>query len=175
MPRRAPQSSSSTFCPHCQQKLDITSNLAHSCCHHCGKQIYEEKPASSTPSYTSQLQQTETQANTQKLLIIGIMVITTIFVFFILTSGSSSQSNVNAEKVILFSTSWCGYCKQARNLFNDNDVAFTEYDIEDDYVTYQRFQAYGGRTVPLIVINGEILEGYSKRGILSTLKKHELL
>lgn len=178
MPRRAPQSSSSTFCPHCQQKLNSTSNIVNSCCHHCGKQAYEGTPSHASSSYTSSLHPTETQANTQKLLIIGILVIAAIFIFFIFTASSSSpQSSTSADagKVILFSTSWCSYCKQARNLFKKNNIAFTEYDVESDYIAYQKFRAYGGRTVPLIVINGEILEGYSQQAILNTLKKHDLL
>jgi mycoredoxin len=33
-------------------------------------------------------------------------------------------------KVIIYGTTWCGYCAQARKLLNENAIAFYEYDIE---------------------------------------------
>ena len=35
-----------------------------------------------------------------------------------------------AQNVVMYSTTWCGYCKQARNYFQQNNIAFAEYDVE---------------------------------------------
>ena len=36
------------------------------------------------------------------------------------------------QKVVMYSTSWCVYCKQARNYFEENGISYSDYDIEKD-------------------------------------------
>lgn len=70
-----------------------------------------------------------------------------------------SQNN----EVELFSTTWCKYCTMARNYLNDNDIPFTEYDIEKDKAAAKRKMELSGRTgVPFAWINGKGVYGFSK-------------
>ncbi|UCG78312.1 MAG: glutaredoxin family protein [Nitrospirota bacterium] len=72
-------------------------------------------------------------------------------------SGSSDQ------EVDLYVTSWCGYCKKARNFLLANGVSFNEYDIERDSDAAQRkMQLDGRRGVPFAVINGKKIHGWSE-------------
>ncbi len=34
------------------------------------------------------------------------------------------------KKEVMYSTSWCAYCKKAKKYFNRKGIQFTEYDIE---------------------------------------------
>lgn len=76
----------------------------------------------------------------------------------------------NSEaSIIMYSTDWCGYCKQARSLFNSAGVSYREYDIEKSVEGLKQYQVLGGRGVPLIVINGKLLRGFNKRQIIREL------
>ena len=67
----------------------------------------------------------------------------------------------NAAGVVLYSTSWCGACKQAKAFLNRHGVAYTEYDVEKSTEGRRQFEALGGRGVPLLVINGTTVIGYN--------------
>ncbi len=76
-------------------------------------------------------------------------------------SGSSS--------VTLYSTSWCGYCKKARQLFKEHNIDYTEYNVEKTAIGRQQYQKLGGG-VPIVVIGDNIIRGYDKRRILALAK-----
>lgn len=63
--------------------------------------------------------------------------------------------------VILYSTSWCGACKQAKAFLNRHGIAYTEYDVEKSAEGRRQFEALGGRGVPLMVIEGTTVIGYN--------------
>ncbi|NOT83427.1 MAG: glutaredoxin family protein [Methylococcaceae bacterium] len=64
-------------------------------------------------------------------------------------------------KVMLYSTTWCGYCAKTREYFADNNIDYQDIDVErsaDGKLVYQRLGANG---VPIIVINnGRVIRGY---------------
>ena len=64
--------------------------------------------------------------------------------------------------VELFSTSWCPYCVKARQYLTDHGVAFQEFDIDKDPQAKQRYASLGGHGVPLAVINGQTVSGFSE-------------
>ena len=87
------------------------------------------------------------------------------------TAGASSNApdSVRAKaddepKIILYETSWCGYCRQARKLLKRLDVDFEVKDIERDPKAAAEYRRKsGGRGgVPLIDIDGEVVKGYNK-------------
>lgn len=63
--------------------------------------------------------------------------------------------------VEIFVTSWCPYCVKAKAYFDGKGIAYTAYDVEKDMAAAKRFQSYGQRGVPLVVINGTAIPGYS--------------
>lgn len=69
-----------------------------------------------------------------------------------------------AGRVTMYATSWCGYCKKARRYFRDNGVRYTEYDIEKDPAAKRRYDAMGGRGVPLILVGDRRMNGFSESG-----------
>lgn len=72
-------------------------------------------------------------------------------------SGDSKASG----KVILYGTSWCGYCKKAREYFNARNIRYVDYDIEHDSTARARFEAFGGRGVPVIFIGNTRMNGFN--------------
>ena len=67
----------------------------------------------------------------------------------------------NEAGVTLYSTSWCGACKQAKAFLNQHGIAYLEYDVEKSDEGRQQFVALGGRGVPLIVIDGTVIKGFN--------------
>lgn len=62
--------------------------------------------------------------------------------------------------VIMYGTSWCGYCAKARTLLDDLDITYYEYDVETSPEGYQQYVDLGGRGVPVLQIGGTVVKGY---------------
>ena len=61
----------------------------------------------------------------------------------------------------IYSTSWCGPCKNVKRLLEERSLSYVEIDIEE--IGWSRDDLYdltGGRTVPQIVINAKPVGGY---------------
>lgn len=64
--------------------------------------------------------------------------------------------------VEMFATSWCGYCRKAREYFQARGIPLIEYDIEVDVAAAQRKQQIDTHPgVPLVVINGQLIHGFA--------------
>ena len=82
-------------------------------------------------------------------------------------AGQTPSQNANTQpkksnEVILYTTSWCPYCKKAVNFFKSRNIDFTAYDIEKDSAAAERkkqLDSKGG--VPFAIINGQQIHGYS--------------
>ena len=68
--------------------------------------------------------------------------------------------------VLMYGTSWCGYCAKARKLLDDHDITYFEYDIESSREGLSQYKDLGGRGVPVFQIGGEVLKGYNPARIL---------
>src|SRR4051812_39969112 len=78
--------------------------------------------------------------------------------------------------VVLYTTSWCPYCHQAKRLLASKKAPFTEVDV-DDRPDLRSFlvSTSGQQTVPQVFINGESIGGFTelasldRRGLLDQL------
>lgn len=66
------------------------------------------------------------------------------------------------ERVVMYATSWCGYCRQARTFFRANRIDYVEYDIEKDRSARRRYDALGGVGVPVILIGQKRMNGFTE-------------
>jgi glutaredoxin len=79
----------------------------------------------------------------------------------------------NSNEVILYTTSWCPYCKKARDYFNSRNISFTDYDIEKDKEAAERKkQLDTGSGVPFAIINGKKIHGFSPADYEKALQKN---
>ena len=61
----------------------------------------------------------------------------------------------------IYSTNWCGPCKNAKRLLDERGLSYDEIDIDE--IGWSRDDLYdltGGRTVPQIVIDEKPIGGY---------------
>lgn len=83
---------------------------------------------------------------------------------------------MNTPHVIVYTTTWCAFCKMAKNYLLQLGVPFTEKDVEHEPVAgREAVDKSGQRGVPVIDIQGTIILGFDKAAIDHGLKKHDLL
>lgn len=88
------------------------------------------------------------------------------------------MSEENAKKVIIYSTDWCAFCKQAEKFLDSKDVAWVDYDIEKDQQAHDELmEKIGGnfRGVPVIDVDGEIILGFDRTKLTTAIKNAGLL
>ncbi len=80
-------------------------------------------------------------------------------------------------KVTVYSTSWCGPCKAVKKFLKDNNISFTDHDVESDAAAFKAMLMITGgmRGVPVIVIGNDFMRGYSEQWVRETLRKAGLL
>ncbi len=68
------------------------------------------------------------------------------------------------KKVVMYSTSWCAYCKKAKNYFNRKRIQFTEFDIETNAEAKKQYREMGAKGVPVILVGTKRMNGFSEKG-----------
>lgn len=78
-------------------------------------------------------------------------------------TGESTRSGSSARtaRVTMYSTSWCGYCRQAREYFRAERIPFTEHDIEESASARAAYDRLGAGGVPLIKVGERTMNGFS--------------
>ena len=83
------------------------------------------------------------------------------------TVSYGNAGAVTIDGVVMYSTSWCGYCKKARKYFAANNIAYRDYDIEKDRFAKSRYDRMDGRGVPVILVGDKRMNGFSVAGFKS--------
>jgi glutaredoxin 3 len=74
-------------------------------------------------------------------------------------------------KVIIYSLPTCGFCKQAKEYFDEKGVEYIDKDVSKDEAALKEMQEKsGGTSVPVIDINKKILIGFDQDKIDEALK-----
>ena len=77
----------------------------------------------------------------------------------------------SSNEAILFTTAWCGYCRQARAYLASKGVAYRDVDIETKHGLVEYVRAGGTKGVPLLVANKKRVLGFSTAGYDSLFSK----
>lgn len=75
------------------------------------------------------------------------------------------------DKVVLYATSWCGYCQKTRELLQSHGIEYIEFDVEKSSKGASEFKQLGGRGVPVLLIGGEVIKGYNPDAVLRLAKE----
>ena len=76
-----------------------------------------------------------------------------------------------APRITLYSTRQCAYCRQAKAYFKEHHIPFAEFDVERNQRALVDFQRAGGRSVPLITIGQEQVDGFKPKVLQRLLRK----
>ncbi len=72
--------------------------------------------------------------------------------------------------VIVYSTSTCPYCLQAKDYFKENNIDFVDYNVGDDQEKAKEMMEKSGQMgMPVIDIDGTIIVGFDKAKVNAAL------
>jgi len=75
-----------------------------------------------------------------------------------------------SPRIVMYSTSWCGYCRRLRQELVDNQVAFTEIDIEKHSTSKLLTSTLGIRGVPTTYVGYKRVAGSNLAAINKVIK-----
>lgn len=86
------------------------------------------------------------------------------------------DSNKDA-KIIIYSTTWCAFCKTEKQYLASKNIPYIEKDIEEDKAAYEELMSKNGgayQGVPVTDIAGELVLGFDRKKIDELVAKHHL-
>ena len=75
--------------------------------------------------------------------------------------GAAQQAALPSGELLLFTATWCVYCKQAKAYLAAKGLPYREIDIESNAGAASYAQAGGQRGVPLLFKGGQRVLGFS--------------
>ena len=85
----------------------------------------------------------------------------------------STAQATSYPKIVLYSTSWCPHCKQAKEYFTRNNIPFINRDVElDDAAMEDLTGKYRSQGVPVLVIGNDekVLKGFDQGNFEKAVK-----
>lgn len=71
------------------------------------------------------------------------------------------------QNVIVYGKSVCPNCDQAKQLLESKNIEFTYVDLEQDMTSFFKFRDLGIREVPVIEVDGELVNLADLRKLLA--------
>jgi glutaredoxin len=63
--------------------------------------------------------------------------------------------------LVMYATSWCGYCRKARAYLAQKAIPYREIDIEASAANHREYKSLGGRGVPFFVAGDRKMRGFN--------------
>jgi glutaredoxin len=82
----------------------------------------------------------------------------------------AKDAAVQGERVKLYTTTWCGYCKKARAYLRSRNIPFDDIDVETTDRGRREYREIGGNGVPVIFVGERRMDGYDQGGLQDMLK-----
>ena len=79
------------------------------------------------------------------------------------TKETINEADFNGAAVTIFTATWCGYCKGAKQLLNEKGIAYFEVDVEEYNISKRKLKEIGIKDffVPQIFVDGIPIGGFS--------------
>lgn len=82
----------------------------------------------------------------------------------------------SANTVTVYSTTWCGFCHQAKKYFDSIGVKYTDINVEEDPSAAEAMVKKSNQMgVPVIEIGDKVIVGFNRPQVDSALKEAKLL
>ena len=88
------------------------------------------------------------------------------------TKETITEEDFNGAAITIFTATWCGYCKGAKQLLNEKEIAYFEVDVEEYNISKRKLKEIGIEDffVPQIFVDDAYVGGYQE---LKTLLEKE--
>ena len=75
------------------------------------------------------------------------------------------------KEVTIYTTPTCGYCKMAKEFFDENNIAYKEYNVGTDLEKRKEMIEKSGQMgVPVILVDSEMTVGFDKTRLAELLE-----
>ncbi|MGE3536799.1 MAG: glutaredoxin family protein [Candidatus Tectimicrobiota bacterium] len=73
--------------------------------------------------------------------------------------------------VILYSAPWCGYCRITKRFLDEQQVPYTEINVDEDAAAAKRVEEWnnGNRIIPTLDIDGTLMTNPSQAQLRQVL------
>ena len=91
---------------------------------------------------------------------------------------NTKKQSSDDGKVIIYSTTWCAFCKTEKQYLDRLGVAYVEKDVEEDKAAYEELMAKNGgnfQGVPVTDIAGDLVLGFDRPKIDSLVREKGLV
>ena len=85
-------------------------------------------------------------------------------------SQKHSKRATHRNRVVVLSTPGCPYCRKAKSFLHEHHINFKEYNIKTSSEGQRLYRKYQGNGVPVVIINDQVIHGYSQKRMLSALR-----
>lgn len=72
------------------------------------------------------------------------------------------EESRSARPVVIYTTSWCRYCKKARSYFAANNIRYVERNIETSAQARREYDRLQGTGVPILRIGNTLMRGWDQ-------------
>lgn len=80
---------------------------------------------------------------------------------------------MQSQKVTIYSTPTCPYCKQAKEFFKEHNVQYEDKNVATDMAARQEMVEKSQQMgVPVIVLGNELMIGFNKEALQKWLDAH---
>ena len=85
--------------------------------------------------------------------------------------GAPLEERAAQHEVVVYTTSWCGWCRKTLKFLDQRGVPFENRDIEADRSWRRELREKTGSTsVPVVEIDGQIIRGYDPERMAQLLR-----
>ncbi|MES2105008.1 MAG: glutaredoxin family protein [Pseudomonadota bacterium] len=169
------------ICPKCSYIRKTTDNCPDWQCPSCGVAYSKAGGAEADANYGKYgkpvVAAKPAPSSKLKLLVLLLLLAATIIVARPILKARSlrhtpdiAMASMAQPEVILYGTTWCGYCAAARKFFAENGIRYTELDVEKTTEGYTGHKKLGGGGVPVITVGDQVLHGYSEEALSQSLR-----
>jgi glutaredoxin-like YruB-family protein len=75
------------------------------------------------------------------------------------------------REVVVYTTSWCGWCRKTLAFLDENGIHYENRDIEtDDDWRQELLEKTGGTSIPVIEIDGQLVRGFDPQRMRQLLE-----
>lgn len=78
-----------------------------------------------------------------------------------ITGDWSKFGVTESHNIVAFTATWCDACKSFKQYMAENSIAYINKDIEQNPLLTEQLNKYGAKSLPIILINDKIYQGFS--------------
>lgn len=104
-----------------------------------------------------------------RALLLGALALSLILFGLDRYAAHAHRPQPGSKQIVIYTTTWCGYCKALRSALVANKIPFTEHDVEQSFEGQLGFWTLRARGVPVSVVGPQVIHGYQMEKLQAAL------